>query len=269
MSGETETLSRGAPPTDDAFLGGALMVLQPRSGYRAGVDAVMLAAAVPAVSGRPGRVLDAGAGVGTAGLCLARRCPEVSVVLLDREPELAELARRNVDRNGLAERCSVAEADLGDCSDAELSALGIAAGSFDHVIANPPFHVEGEGTAALDALKAASHAMPAAGLEAWSRFLARMARPGGTATVIHKAEALPELLAVLGKRFGGLRVLPIHAQAYAPAIRVIVQGMKGSKAPPALLPAFVLHGADGGFTPEAGEILRRGGALAAAGASRS
>lgn len=247
--------------SDDAFLGGALMLLQPRAGYRAGVDAVLLAAAVADNVGRPARALDVGAGVGTAGLCLARRCPEISVTLFEREPELAELARRNVERNGFAERCSVAEADLGDCTDAELSALGIAAGSFEHVIANPPFHTQGEGTAAPSRLKADAHAMDSDGLERWARFLARMAKAGGTATVIHKAEALTGLLAAMEARFGALRILPVQAQAARPAIRVIVQGTKGSKAPSLLLAPLVLHATNNGPSAEAEAITRHGQAL--------
>lgn len=250
-----------AEVSDDAFLGGALMLLQPKAGYRAGVDAVLLAAAVPDNGGRPARALDVGAGVGTAGLCLARRCPGISAALLEREPELVELARRNVERNGIAERCSVAEADLGDCSDAELSALGIAAGSFDHVIANPPFHVTSEGTAARAPLKANAHAMTADGLERWARFLARMTKPGGTATVIHKAETLAELLSAMDARFGALRILPVHAQAEQPAIRVVVQGIKGSKAPSLLLAPLVLHNESNKPSAAAEAITRHGKAL--------
>ncbi len=164
-----------------------------------------------------------------------------------------------------AQRVSVADGDIDDTSDEELRALGIAADTFDHVLANPPFHVEGDGTAAFDKLKAAAHAMPVAGLERWSRFLARMARPGGMATIIHKAEALADLLEGLGRRFGGLKVLPVHARADEPAIRVIVQGVKGSKAPLLLLPQFVLHERERRLQPQSGshsEAWRRSFELA-------
>src|SRR5262245_20955306 len=69
----------GAPKgtTLDDFLGGRIAVLQPESGHRAGSDAVWLQAAVPA-SGKD-RVLDAGTGVGVAGLCLAARLPKITV----------------------------------------------------------------------------------------------------------------------------------------------------------------------------------------------
>ena len=128
-------------------------------------------------------------------------------------------------------------------------------------MANPPFNAADAGTAAPNALKAGAHAMPRDDLEHWARFMARMARPGGGVTIIHKAEALSQLLSLLEGRFGGLRVLPLHPRADTPAHRVIVQGTKGSRAPVCLLPAFVLHEADGGFTQQAQAILRSGAAL--------
>jgi tRNA1(Val) A37 N6-methylase TrmN6 len=247
-------------PTDDAFLGGALKILQPRSGYRAGLDAVMLAAAVPASDGRPMRVLDVGAGVGTAGLCLARRVAAAEVMLFEREPALVRMAEENVARNGLSPRVRVVQGEVG-VSAAALSALGIAEESFDHVMANPPFHASDAGTLPPDAMKAGAHAMPEAELAHWARFMARMAAPAGRVTVIHKAEALGRLLAVLEGRFGALTVLPLHPRADAPAHRVLVQGIKGSRAPLSLLPGFILHDAGDAFTPEAQAILRDGAAL--------
>jgi len=247
-------------PTDDAFLGGALQILQPLSGYRAGLDAVMLAASVTA-DGAGAHVLDVGAGVGTAGLCLARRVASVRVTLLEREPALARLARENVARNGLGSRVGVIEGDIGLAAEAA-QALGLEPESFTHVIANPPFHDTGGGTVPPDPLKAGAHAMPDHGLERWARFMARMAVPGGCVTVIHKAEALSRLLAVFDGRFGALQILPLHPRERAPAHRIVITGRKGSRAPLALLAGFVLHGEDGAFTAQAQAILRGGGALA-------
>ncbi len=247
-------------PTDDAFLGGAVQILQPRSGYRAGLDAVMLAASVPAPEGKPIRVLDVGAGVGTAGLCLARRLENAQVTLFEREPALVHLAEENVARNGFGTRVCVAEGEVG-LSASQLRALGLTEESFDHVIANPPFHGDDAGTLAPDALKAAAHAMPETELARWARFMARMAAPAGSVTVIHKAEALIRLLAALDGRFGGLVVMPLFPRHGAPAHRILVQGIKGSRAPPRLLPGLVLHEAGDAFTSEAQAVLREGAAL--------
>lgn len=246
--------------TDDAFLGGALNLLQPRTGYRAGVDAVLLAASVPCAATTHERVLDAGGGVGTVGLSVVKRCPGATAVLLERAPRLVDLARENVARNGLGERVQVFSGDL-TASWSEMAGEGLAPESFDHVVANPPFHTDGQGTPSPDPWKSVAHSMPEGDLDLWGRLLARMAVPGGTGTMIHKAEALSAVMGAMTGRFGGLKILPVYARAGQPAIRIIVQGTKGSKAPITILPGFVLHGEGNAFTPAAEAILRHGGAL--------
>lgn len=247
--------------TEDAFLGGALALLQPRRGYRAGIDAVLLAAAAPLNEEHAERVLDAGAGVGVVGLSIARRVGTAQVALVESEPRLAALARENVARNGLADRVSVTEADVTGAA-SELTAVGLAPDSFDHVVANPPFHVEGRGRRPMHAIKAAAHAMPADSLARWMQFLTRVARPGGTLTIVHRPDALADLLKFLDGRFGELKVMPLHPRAGEPAVRIIVQGKKGSRAPLTLLAGVVLHEEDGhSFRPEVARILRHGAPL--------
>lgn len=259
MNSPDRDRSSPRPPavTEDYFLGDRVVIRQPVKGYRAGIDAVLLAATV-----RPGEgpVLDIGSGAGTVGLCAAVRCGDVGVVLVEREPELAALARDNVVRNGLEDRVTVVEADVGEPLSKE-AASQIAADSFLHVLANPPFHDEGAGTRSLWPLKAVSHAMTADALELWARFMARTTMPGGRATMIHKADALPRILHAFENRFGGLSILPIYPRAGAPAIRVIVDGIKGSRAPLTIKPALILHGDGNAFLPEIDAILRHGAAL--------
>jgi tRNA1(Val) A37 N6-methylase TrmN6 len=248
----------GQAVSDDAFLGGRLRILQPAIGYRAGIDGVLLAATVEAEAGA--QVLDVGAGVGVVGLCVAQRLPDVAITMVERHGQLAALARRNVERNGFLARVRVIEADifrpLG-----EAPKLAAAAESFDQILANPPFHVEGRGTAAGDPVKAGANAMPAGALDRWVRFMAAMARPGGRITLIHRADALPELLSALGGRFGGAVVVPLHPRDGEPALRVLVRAVKGSRAPLQLQPGLVLHNADGGFRPCIAAALRDGARL--------
>lgn len=246
-----------AETTLDYFLGDRLTVRQPVRGYRAGIDAVLLAA-----TARPGEapVLDIGAGVGTVGLCAAIRCPDIDVTLVERVPALADLARGNIDANGLRDRVRVVEAEIGEALPAD-AARELKASSFAHVLANPPFHDEGAGTSSLWPLKAVSHAMTSDALELWARFMARMAMSGGRATMIHKAEALPRILTAFENRFGALTILPVYPREGAPAIRVIVDGIKGSRAPLVLKPGLLLHGAGNAFLPEIDAILRSGAAL--------
>jgi tRNA1(Val) A37 N6-methylase TrmN6 len=245
--------------TDDAFLGDALNVLQPRAGYRAGIDAVLLAASV-ADRREPLRILDAGAGVGVVGLCAARRLPTATVLLVEREARLAALARENIARNGLDGRVAVVTADV--TGKASLRpADQLEEETFDAVLANPPFHATGHGTSSGVALKAASHEMPSSSLEAWVRFAARMARPGGIFTVIHKADATRDLLAAFAQRFGNIRLKPIYARPGEPAIRVLMHGIKGSRAPMTIVAPLVLHGEGHAFTADVDAILRRGAPL--------
>lgn len=240
--------------TEDYFLGDRLIIRQPRKGYRAGVDAVLLAASVRAPEKGAPTLLDIGAGVGTVGLCAAARLPTLNVTLLEREPELAKLAIENIAANGLTGRVTAVQAEVG-------APAGLAPESFDDAVANPPFHDLNAGTPAPNALKAASHAMLSQSLDDWLRFMARMVRPGGRATLIHKAEALASVLGAFETRFGGIVIVPIHARLNEPAIRVLVHGTKGSRAPLTLRPPFVLHGDGNEFTAAAQKILRQGGAL--------
>lgn len=246
--------------TEDYFLGDRLQIRQPRQGYRAGIDAVLLAASVEDGARGPKSLLDIGAGVGTVGLCAAVRIRDLRVTLLERAPELCELARTNIAANGLAGRAHVVAAEVGT-SAAELARGGLVEERFDICVANPPYHDESAGTPARNALKSVSHAMPADALEDWARFMARMIRPGGRATIIHKAEALPRVLAAFTPRFGNTLVFPVFPRSGESAIRIIVSGVKGSRAPQEMRPGIVMHGPGQDFTPEATAILRNGAGL--------
>ncbi|MDX2203557.1 MAG: methyltransferase [Hyphomicrobiaceae bacterium] len=265
---EAELPQADGPPleavTDDAFLGGQLMLLQPRTGYRAGLDAVLLAAAAPVAASRRGetlRVLDVGAGVGAIGLCLARRVAEAQVTLVERDPVLARLARENVARNGLGGRVEVIEADVAAPLAASPELAGLVE-TMDLVLSNPPYNNEGLGTPAPDALKARSHAMPVGQLERWLRFMASMARPDGRLALINRAEMLAAVMAAAQGRFGALRVRPFHPREGADASRIIIEGRKGSRAPLTIAGGRILHDADGRYRPDVEAVLRDGAALA-------
>lgn len=250
--------------TLDAFLGGRLMLRQLGSTYRAGLDAMLLAAAVPmaAIGDASPRIVDLGAGVGAVGLAAAVRIAGLRAVLVEREEDLVRLAQTNAVDNRCKDRVVVVQADFEAAPVAELEARGLVADHFDHVLANPPFQIDGEGRSPPDPLRARAHVMPAGGVERWVRAMARLAKPGGTAVMIHRADALPNVLAAFGGRFGAITVLPVHPRAGAPAGRVIVAGRKGSRAPLRLLAGLVLHGADGhGFTPMLEAVLRHGAGI--------
>jgi len=244
--------------TDDGFLGGRLQVLQPEKGYRAGIDAVMLAAAVPAVPGD--HVLDLGAGVGVASLCVASRCLDVKATGLEIQTALVETALENIKRNDLVLRARIIEGSISEKA-AILADKDVAYGSFDHVMTNPPFYEADKVWGSPDESKATAHAFEDVSLEEWLRVTCAMAKPKGTVTIIHRADALPDLLKGVEGKLGGLVAFPLWPGAGKEASRVLLQGIKGSRAPFKLAKGLLLHGEDGGFTPEAEAILRNGAAL--------
>ncbi|MGK2921644.1 MAG: tRNA1(Val) (adenine(37)-N6)-methyltransferase [Methyloceanibacter sp.] len=247
----------GTTTTDD-FLGGRLTVLQPKTGHRAGSDAVFLAAAVGAQAGDS--VLDACAGVGVAGLCLLARVPKTTVTAVEIDERQCALAAENAARNGLPDRFAAIRADV-TAPAKDLAAAGLIREGYDQVMANPPFYMEGAVRAAPNASRAAAHVMPRGELGRWVRFLTTMAAPKGALTVIHRADCLGALLDLLQDRFGDLAVFPLFPKAAEPAVRVIVQGRKGSRAGLRLLSGLVLHGPDGAYTGHAEAVLRGGEAL--------
>lgn len=248
------------PTTRDTFLGGRVELLQPARGYRAGIDAVLLAASVPVSSDQKPKVLDCGAGIGAVGLCLAARVPSAHVVLVEREPDFVHLAKRNVELNRFKNRVEVVQCDLlARC--AEQSAFGYSQNSFSHVVANPPFFNTGQGTQSPYALKAAGHQMTAGELDGWLRFMARMTEPDGLMVMIQPVFALPELLRALDGRFGAVAIVPIYSRAGSPAKRMIVSAKKGTRAGLTILPGFVLHEADNSYTPAAQSAFKYGSAL--------
>jgi tRNA1(Val) A37 N6-methylase TrmN6 len=247
----------GATTTDD-FLGGRIGVLQPKGGHRAGSDAVFLAAAVPARAGM--RVLDVGAGVGVAGLCVLARVPNVELTAVEIDARLCALAAENAERNGFGDKVSVVNADVTTPGKSRRAA-GLLSESYDQVIANPPFHAEGKVRAAPDRGRATAHVMNRGGLAAWVRFFAAMAAPKALLTLIHRPDCLGELLLLLEGRFGDIAVFPLFPKQGEPATRIIVQAEKGSREGLSLLPGLVLHQENGSYSAEAEAVLRGGEAL--------
>ena len=246
----------GAVPaslTDDGFLGGRLNVLQPEKGYRAGIDAVFLAATIPCRAGDT--LFEAGIGTGVAALCVAARVSEVHVTGVEIASRYAMMAEQNAKRNGLAERLRVIHGDIKDSLRRDLVDWPTH-GSFSHAFANPPYHDVDKAPASPDGLRAVANSCEPEDLDLWVKVLATMVTQRGTATVIHRAETLGRLLTAMEERFGDIRVAPLFAREGTAASRVIVQGVKGSKGSLQLLPGLVLHGAGSHFTPEAEAILR-------------
>ncbi|MEJ0067868.1 MAG: methyltransferase [Pseudomonadota bacterium] len=249
-----ETKPEIPPPetTIDHLLGGRVALAQPAAGYRAAIDPVLLAAAVDAAPGE--RVVDLGCGVGTAALCLMQRVPELRVLGVDCDPDAVALACGNAGRNR-RDGFTVQMLDLlGD--PAALAALAPVA----HVMTNPPFHAAAASDPSPVAAKARA-TIAGFALDVWLARAVRLLAPRGSLTVIYRADRLDALLAALPKAVGAIAVVPLWPRAGAPAKRVIVAAIKGSRAPCTITAGLVLHRPDGGYTAEAEALLREAAGL--------
>jgi tRNA1(Val) A37 N6-methylase TrmN6 len=242
--------------TEDAFLGGRLRLRQLKAGHRAGHDAVLLAAATSARAGH--RVVDFGAGVGAAGLALAHRVASVDIVLVEIDPTLAALARSNAAANDIAADVIVLDVESGAES---FAAAGLPPDSVDVVLMNPPFNDAARHRASPDAARASAHVASGGTLANWIHAARRILKSGGVLTLIWRADGIAEVLAALDRGFGSLAILPVHGEAGAPAIRMLVRAVKGGRAPTRILSSLMLNDESGLPNKQVQEILAGNGAL--------
>lgn len=239
--------------TDDSLLGGRLIIRQPIQGYRIAIDPLLLSAAISVEPGES--ILDVGAGVGAAALCLAVRFPYCRVMGIERQKDLVRLATDNIRLNNLRDRVEVLHGDL------QSPPPRLAAGSYAQVISNPPYFETHRGRLSPVASKALSNHEESSDMEAWLKFCLLMLKPSGKLTFIYRADMLDRLLHLFYGKVGDINVYPLWPARAKSAKRVIVQGIKGTKGGLTLLNGMCLHNEDGSFTPAADAILRNGDAL--------
>ncbi|MBA1141489.1 tRNA1(Val) (adenine(37)-N6)-methyltransferase [Mesorhizobium neociceri] len=243
--------------TVDAFHRGRFWLVQPRTGHRAGMDAMMLAAAVPSTFA--GRLADFGAGAGAAGLAVLSRCPAAEVVLVERSTEMAGFAATTLAHPGnahLGNRASVLAADV-TLSGRSRGEAGLADNSFDFVIMNPPFNAA-EDRATPDPLRRQAHVMEEGLFESWIRSAAAVAKPRGGLAVIARPEQLGDLLGAMSGRFGDAEMLAVHPRPEAAAIRIVVRAALGARGKLSIRPPLMLHAETGDGPSERTEMINNG-----------
>ena len=227
--------------TLDAFHRGDFWLVQPKgAGHRAGVDAMMLAAAVPSTFS--GRLADFGAGAGAAGLAAASRCSKATVTLVENSAEMAHFASQTLEHPKNAHldgRASVLVADVTLAGRAREKA-GLADGSFDYVLMNPPFNAVKD-RPTPDALKQKAHVMEDGLFERWIRSAAAVVKPRGSLAIIMRPVSLAPVLAAIAGRFGNAEILPVHPHADRPAIRIVLRAVRAARGGLSLQPPLVLH----------------------------
>jgi len=248
---EDMTIKAGEDVTVDDFLGGAVRLMQPKTGYRVSMDTVMLAAAVPAQAGET--VLEGGVGTAGAAICLARRVERVQVRGVELQEDMLTLGQRNVAFNGLGDRILLENGCITDLSGPQ--------SEYDHVMLNPPYLPEGKAIRPPAATKGIAHMDTSATLKDWMRFAVHKVKQKGTITVIIRADRVDEAIAHLHRRVGEMMLMPLWPRLGVPAKRVIIQGRKGMHGAAHILPGLALHGEIERYTPDAKKILWDGAAL--------
>ncbi|MEJ0012253.1 MAG: methyltransferase [Bauldia sp.] len=255
-------MSGHLPRHVDAFLGGRIEALQPEGHHHAGLEAMLLSAAVP--SDFAGSVIDLGAGAGIAGMAVAARAPHAEVTLVERDATAIAAARESLARPGnaaFAARVTIVATDIA-APEAERIAAGLGRAFADIVVMNPPFRDPNAGTKSPHAERRAAHVLEEGALDAWVRTAASALKPGGHIVIIFRADGLGEILTALAGRFGAVAILPIHPRAALAAGRILVAAEKGSNAPSRILPGLTLHTDTGNtYLPEAERLLRHGASL--------
>lgn len=242
--------------TQDDFLGGKLRVWQPRKGYRAGVDPVLLAASIAAKPGQT--VLELGCGVGVASLCLSVRVPGLAITGVELQPDYADLARRNaLENNALFD---VVTADLRNLP------ATLRQQRFNHVIMNPPYFDRAASVAASNAGRDVALAGDTP-LADWLDIGARRVGPRGYLTIIQRMERLPEVIAALQGRLGALILRPIAGRENRAPELFLLQARQEGRAAFRITPTLVMHdgtahaGDQETYTTQVRAVLRQGAAL--------
>lgn len=217
---------------------------------------MLLAAATRARQGD--RVVDLGAGVGAAGLALAKRVAGIDLVLVEIDPQLAALARANAATNAIAADVIVLDIE----SPAEgFAAAGLPPDSVDVVLMNPPFNDPRRHRASPDRAREVAHVASVTTLQGWIHAARRMLKSGGELTLIWRADGIAEVLAALDRGFGSLQIMPVHADVTTVAGRILLRAVKGGRAPTRLHASLVLNEESGVPNKQVQESLMGKGIL--------
>jgi tRNA1(Val) A37 N6-methylase TrmN6 len=237
------------------LLNKSIQLLQPASGFKTGLDAVMLAASCPVIAKET--VLDLGSGVGGVAFCILFRQPDCHITCLENNSEYSQLATENIKLNSAEKNMTVIESDLQSYSPPEKNRR------FNHVVCNPPYFDVGHHISSPDPKTADAKGYTSSniGLEDWVDTAFHSLQPGGSFTMIHQAQALDKILLSYRKRFGAVQVFPLWPKQNRDAKRVVVRALKDRKTPMKLHQGLVLHKADGTYTKEADHVLKTGSRL--------
>ena len=222
-------------------------LFQPADGFWTSLDSVMMAAACPAEKGD--RILDLGCGVGGAGFCVLKRVSDTQLTGVDIQSDHVDLATENAALNGMNARADFIVGDMREYKNDE---------RFHHIICNPPYLEAGTYLKSPSEKKATAlgHQDHDIDIADWIDAGFHNLKSRGSLTMIHRADTADKIIRAMGKRFGGVDIIPLWPKVGKDAKRVIIRAVKDSKAPARVHAGITLHKDDGEYTDQADQILR-------------
>jgi tRNA1Val (adenine37-N6)-methyltransferase len=235
--------------TIDTILGGALTLVQPRSGYRFSIDSILLGRFVSVR--RRDRVLELGTGCGVISIMIAALWRPREVAAVEIQPGLAAMAARNAILNSL-DAIRVIHGDLRARRIDEL-----APASFDVVIANPPYRALHTGRTSPNPGRRIARDESAATLAEFIEAAKRYAANGAKVAFVFKASRSAELIRCLAENtLEPKRIRFVHPRADAPATTILVEARKGGGIEAAIEPPLIIYDRPGVYSDEARALMQ-------------
>ena len=240
--------------TKDSFLGGGIEIWQPKKGYRAGIDPILLAASVNVSAGQ--KVLDLGCGVGTASFAIGYRVKNVELYGIEIQKVFADLADLNSKENGIELQV--------ECSNISNLSSNITSKNFDHVIANPPYFDRNSSVRGINSSKEKSFG-DTRPISEWLKVAAKRAKPKGFVHFIVRSDRLMEIFTNMPNSLGSLVITPVISRKNQNAKLTILHAKKNGRAGFVISSPIILHplknDSQEKYVPEVDQVLRNGASL--------
>jgi len=235
--------------TADAFFNGRITIKQHRRGYRFSIDAVILAAHAGMHAGEA--AVDLGTGCGVIPLILAYRNPDIRICGIEVQKELAEIARRNVSDNAMADRIVILRQDL------KLLTAGMVDGPVDLVVSNPPYRRPHSGRLNPDRQKAVARHEIKAALADVVDSARRILKTSGRFVTIYPAERLTDIVCQMRiSRVEPKKIRTIHSNRHSGARLVLVEGVKDVNPGVKILPPLYIYTRPGAYSKEVKKMFQ-------------
>lgn len=227
----------------DDLLSPSFKIIQHDRYFCFGIDAVLLANFATIKEGE--LVIDLGTGTGVIPLLLAGRQQPRQVIGVEIQNVLADMAKRSVLLNGLADYIDIRELDL------KMAAEQLGYGLADVVTVNPPYRPAEQGKRSFWEPVAMARHEVCCTLRDVMESAGQLLRNRGRLYMVHLAERLGDIITTA--KSCGLepkKIRMVHSYAQDRAKLVLMQMMKGAQSSLSVLPPLIIYDRPGCYTSE-------------------